>query len=181
MRGFFVVLCFIAASGFVSAQVDDSDAEETRAGNTRKEEFWISVSAETAMYNISSPVLGPSLAVAYGRGISVGIKAGYFAGMSADRELSTDVLELCFLLRFYFRGLDEYSGPFVQLDAGHAVFFRRENGFSLPAQWGIISAGINAGWRFTIGKRFYVEPYVRGGFPYFFGGGLGVGVRTESR
>jgi outer membrane protein OmpA-like peptidoglycan-associated protein len=37
------------------------------------------------------------------------------------------------------------------------------------------------GLRVRIGKRFYVEPYIRGGYPFLFGGGLVAGLRFPSK
>jgi len=147
--------------------IDDSVNER------KKEETWICLSADMAMYNAVGTSFGGGLAVAYGTGISIGIKAAYFI----DIETQTDVLELCFLLRYYINGFESSSGPFIQVAAGQAVFFRRENGLSFPAQWGALSFGVIAGWRFLFGDMFYAEPFIRGGFPYFIGAGLGTGVK----
>jgi len=139
----------------------------------RSEEFWIGVYAGTAMYSSDGLSIGGGLELGYGKGISIGLKAIYFA----DSASLTDVLEICFLLRFYLFGINSNSGLFLQTNAGQAVFFRREKGLSIPGQWGLVSAGLSAGWRFLLGNNFYFEPVIGGGYPYFFGAGMSAGVR----
>jgi hypothetical protein len=63
------------------------------------------------------------------------------------------------------------KGPFLQLEAGTVIFF--EYGDIFPAFLG----GLAAGWRFTIGKNWYIEPTVRGGYPFIWGAGLAAGIR----
>jgi len=175
MRGFFL-FCFIflrVISVFPQNSQEPSSSPSSPEREARKDDVWICMSADTAFYRSSGMCFGGALAVAYGSGVSVGFKAAYFA----DYVSKTDVLEICFLLRFYIKGLEANSGPYVQASLGQALFFRREEGLSIPAQWGMISAGANAGWRFLFGKVFYLEPFISGGYPYLFGAGLGAGVR----
>jgi hypothetical protein len=139
----------------------------------RIEEFWAGINVGTVVYSASGYSYGGGLEIAYGRGVSLGLKLNYFA----DPVYFTDVLEICFLLRFYLFGNQANSGLFLQVNSGHAFFFRRESGPSIPAEWGMISAGLDAGWRFLLGRMFYLEPYVCVGYPYFTGGGLGFGFR----
>jgi outer membrane protein OmpA-like peptidoglycan-associated protein len=37
------------------------------------------------------------------------------------------------------------------------------------------------GLRIRLGKRFYLEPYARGGYPFLFGGGLAAGIRFPAK
>jgi len=150
----------------INYQVPDKEASRT-------EEFWIGLYTGTAMYSAESFSIGGGLELAYGKGISIGLKAVYFADISS----LSDVLEICFLLRFYLFGIQSNSGLFLQANAGQAVFFRRENGPSIPAQWGLVSAGLNAGWRFLLGRSFYLEPVIGGGYPYFWGAGMSTGLK----
>ena len=136
-------------------------------------DFWICPAAETSLYSISSVSYGGGIALGYGRGASIGFKAAYFY----DHEGQVDTMELGILLRFYFFGISSCSGPFIQFSGGPAFFFAREDDVQLPSELGMISAGISAGWRFLLGKTLFVEPSVRGGYPYIFGAGLSTGVR----
>ena len=100
----------------------------------------------------------------------MGFRAVYFA----DLEGVFTILELNLLFRFFFAG--PYSGPFIQLSGGPALFFRQDSTVTVPAEWGMISAGVSLGWRFLLG-RIFVEPSIRGGYPYIAGAGLSVGMR----
>ena len=125
---------------------------------------------ETALYSISSAAFGGGLTVLYGGRASMGFKAVYFV----DLEELITILELNLLLRFFFMG--SYSGPFIQFSGGPALFFRQGGNVSVPAYWGMMSAGLSLGWRFFFGRMF-VEPSIRGGFPYIAGAGLSAGIR----
>ena len=145
-------------------------ARDNTAGG---EDLWFSSGAETAVYGISGTIYGGSLAAAYGSGASTGLKASLFF----DFENEINVMELNFLFRLYIAGRNSFSGPFFQFAGGSAVFFNREDGISLPARWGSFSAGLSFGWRFLLGNTFFIEPSVRGGYPFMAGAGLTAGVR----
>ena len=130
----------------------------------------ITPGAETAFYSLTGPAFGGGLSLAYGNRISLGLKAVFFA----DIKSLLNVLELNVLFRYYF--ISSHTGPFIQFSGGPALFFRQDNSIDLPADWGIISAGVSLGWRFFIGKTFFIEPSIRGGYPYLGGAGLAAGV-----
>jgi len=133
--------------------------------------FWISPAAEMSMYDASNAAFGGGLALGCGSGVSVGLKASFFASAGG---IST--IELNFLLRYFFLGADAVSGPFLQLTAGPAFFFRQDDSIAIPSELGMVSAGLAFGWRFLF-NRLFIEPAIRGGFPYLFGAGLSAGVR----
>jgi len=134
--------------------------------------FWISAGAETAMYSNSGFSLGMGIIFAYGKKVSIGIKSTYF--LNFDNRI--DVLEIGFLLRFYLLPKLPSSGLFIQISGGQALFLRYEDGGALPAQWGTMYGGAEAGWRFLLGKLFFIEPFIRGGYPYITGGGIIAGA-----
>ena len=162
---FWIFLIFLSPASVIAQ--DQSRQEGGSDGG-----FWISPGVETAMYSNSGASYGAGLAMAYGRGASIGLKTAYLA----NRETEIDVMELCLLFRVYFRGGDFNYGPFIQLTGGQALFFRREFGLSIPALWGTISGGAGLGWRFLLGNLFFVEPSIRVGYPYFVGMGLSIGT-----
>ncbi|MCL2271032.1 MAG: hypothetical protein FWC24_06795 [Treponema sp.] len=137
------------------------------------EDFWVCQITEATMFGASGISYGGGLALAYGRGASIGFKAAYLVNNIIGERI--DVLELNFLLRYNFFGGSSVSGPFIQLTGGQAFFFRQKEGISIPSEWGIISAGASLGWRFPLGRLFFIEPFVRGGYPYFAGTGLAAG------
>jgi len=163
-----LVLCvlLIAIPAFAqSAAVDEPAAPPSESGD-----FWICPGFETAMYSRSGISLGGSLALGYGKGASLGLKAAYF--VSPDNT----TLELNFLLRMYLQGALAYSGPFLQFSGGPTLF-ADETAVGFPARLGSISAGLAFGWRFLFKDRWFVEPAIRAGYPFLIGGGLSAGIR----
>ena len=123
------------------------------------------------MYSVSGAAYGGSFALGYGKGASIGLKMSWFFW-----EEGIDTLELNFILRFYFQGGNAYSGPFLQFMGGPS-FFNQRGDFSISSDLGMISAGLCFGWRFLFLDRWFVEPYIRGGYPYIAGAGIAAGVR----
>jgi len=137
----------------------------------KKNDFWISAGADIAMYSYLGAAFGGSISIGYGTGTTIGFKAALFFN-----EEKIDTLELCFLLRFYLMGSSAYSGPFLQILGGPALFNRTGN-FAIPSSAGMISAGGAFGWRFLINDMWFIEPQIRGGYPYLFGAGISGGIR----
>jgi len=136
-----------------------------------KNDFWICLGADTAMYSYLGLAFGPSFAFGYGSGSSFGLKVTMYFN-----EEGIDTLELCLIIRFYMFGADAYSGPFIQVLGGPSLY-NRTGSFIIPSNTGMISAGLSFGWRFIFYDRFYVEPAIRGGYPYLFGATVSAGIR----
>jgi hypothetical protein len=45
----------------------------------------------------------------------------------------------------------------------------------------VFSGGLAAGWRITLKDNFYIEPFVRGGYPYGWGAGIMAGITTYNK
>jgi len=158
----FLFLFFVLFASFVYSN-------ETETLSLRN--AWVSPVFETALYSSSGSSYGGGLALGYGSGACIGFKTIYFL----DSEGEVDVLEIGFLLRYYLKGSGFNSGPFVQLTGGQALFFKNDD-ISLPTNWGILTVGVNLGWRINLGKLFFIEPALRAGYPYLIGGGLSAGI-----
>jgi len=148
----------------------ENEEEESPKAKTRGD-FWLSIGADTGFYGVSGLSWGGSFALGYGTGSSIGLKVTWFF---SPEELST--VEISFLLRFYLKGASAYSGPYLQFMGGPSLF-NRKGDFSLPSNYGIVSAGLGFGWRFLFLDRWFVEPVIRGGYPYLVGVGVSAGVR----
>ena len=155
----------------------ESEEEEIEVKRPR-EDFWFSVGGDTALYGLYGFTYGGSFSIGYGTGSSVGLRVTYFY----DKD-NASILELNFLLRFYLLrpniskpSRTGYQGPFIQLIGGPVIFNGIGN-FSIPSTAGLISAGINFGWRFVFADRFFIEPSIRGGYPYLFGATAALGFR----
>jgi len=136
-----------------------------------REDIWIGISADTAFYSVVGLAYGGGFVLGYGTGSAIGLKATWLI----DQD-GIDTLELGFLLRFYFFGMNAHSGPFIQFVGGTSLFNRSGN-FSVPSYSGNISAGLCLGWRFIVSNRWFIEPSVRGGYPYLYGASISAGIR----
>jgi len=152
-------MLFCVSAGFADTESENSD-------------LWVCPSGDVAFYGLSGISSGVGLAIGFGKGTSIGMKAVWFF----DSDDGVSVLELNFLLRFYFFGKKACSGPFLQFMGGPALFFVDESGFSVPSRIGVFSIGAGFGWRFLIKEKWFIEPYIRGGYPYLAGAGLSAGM-----
>jgi len=173
------MIVFSSAAGFAQAGGQAAN-DRLLAAPAQRGDFWICPGAETALYSYSGPSAGGSFAAAYGSKFSIGFKAAWFF----DMNNALDALEFNFLLRYYLgrpstegnSAAGSSAGPYLQLTGGPVLFFDKEESASVPANWGRVSAGLAFGWRFLLGKLFFVEPYIRGGYPYIAGAGVSAGM-----
>jgi hypothetical protein len=142
-----------------------------QAQSEQNGDFWISLNGDGAMYGSEGFAFGGGIALGYGSGSSIGLKAMWY--FSSD---NINTLEINFIVRFYLIGPQAYSGPFVQFMGG-PTFFGFLEGAYIPSEIGTISAGFSFGWRFLFIDRWFVEPSVRAGYPYIFAAGIAAGVR----
>ncbi|MCL2230423.1 MAG: hypothetical protein FWC01_04955 [Treponema sp.] len=180
----FVILFLFLILGNIPlfAQEEEQTQEQTResvpssgffAPPPAKGEFWFCPSAEIGLYSKFSFSYGAGFSIAYGRKVSVGLRAAFLY----DNHDSLDVLELNILLRLYLSGKSANFGPFLQFTGGPAIFYPSDGEISLPGEFGLFSAGVSFGWRFLFGNIFFIEPSVRGGYPFIAGGSLALGLR----
>jgi len=134
--------------------------------------FWVSAGLGTAMYSRTGLSYGGSLAFAYSRKFSIGMQVAYFLDL-ADK---IDALELSVLLRFYLQKIFTCSGPFIQVSCGQVLFYKRDE-ISFPTLWGSIYGSIDFGWRLILKDKYFIEPFIRGGYPFLYGGGFAAGIR----
>jgi hypothetical protein len=130
-----------------------------------REDLWVCPVFEVGLYGVSNPSFGGGMAVGYGDRMAFGIKAVYWGDMGDVREL-----ELIVLMRHYFFSTMEHPGLFIEFSGGPVIITE-------PAKAATVSAGLGAGWRFHLGRHFFIEPCIRGGHPYFVAGGVSAGVR----
>jgi hypothetical protein len=158
---FLLFLLFCAAAGFAAGE-----------DNFESGDFWVCPAGEAAMYTPYGYSYGVGLALGYGRGSSIGLKTVWFLERNG-----VSILEINCLLRFYFYGKRAYSGPFLQILGGPALFYSQNSEVSLPARVGIFTFGAGLGWRFLLFDKVFIEPTVRAGYPYLLGAGISAGVR----
>jgi hypothetical protein len=155
---FYIFMCLLIPAFPAGAQTPDG------------EEFFLGPAAETAMYSVNGAAFGGGLVIGYGYDVgAIGLKTLFFADTGG-----LSIVETGIFLRFYLPGGG--TGLFIQINT-EATLFGLNGSFTFPAGAGGISAGISAGWRFPLGIRWYVEPYLRAGYPYVAGAGVSAGVR----
>ena len=86
----------------------------------------------------------------------------------------TVVLEAAPFLRWYFMGVG-YTGFFVQADVGYYYAMEDLNKKDKNT-FDRINGGLRAGYRLPMESSFYIEPYIRAGYPFVFGVGLMAGI-----
>jgi len=118
---------------------------------------------------------------AFGGGISFG---GSFNGMGLGINLlyAQDTegyisMEALAHFRYYFSFLthaEVNTGLFLQAEGGAVLFAYKKP--AITGYWSPV-VGLAAGWRFPLSARWYIEPRIRGGYPYYFGVGVSGGMR----
>ena len=161
---FFVLIALLPVAGAFS--------QETKHSKTETGDFWICPGVETALYSLTGLANGGGVSLGYGSGVSLGLKAAYFF---ADEGLTS--LELSILARWYFLKSMRNSGPFVQFTGGPVFFAPNDSEITIPAEYGLISAGLSVGWRILLNDHFFLEPNIKAGYPYLAGMGVSAGFR----
>ena len=105
-------------------------------------------------------------AFSFGIDVNRHLAIGYKTAYSNDFD-TMSVIERAALIRWYIPL--QTRGLFMQAELGSSVFF--ENGESYPA----FLSGAALGWRFSLGGNMFIEPTVRGGYPFVWGAGITAG------
>ena len=98
------------------------------------------------------------------RPFALGLKTGFFYNFD-----TVTALEMLSFFRYYFPL--KFQGPFVQTELGAVIFYEFKKAY--PAFIG----GLALGWRVNLGRLLYLEPSIRGGYPFAWGAGLMIGPR----
>ena len=164
----FIVLVFLVLLTFPAYSQNRKQAE-------KRPDIFIAPAAEVIGYGRNGSAFGGGVVIgAEDNGKAMGLRFLY----AADSE-SVSTMELNILLRFYFFNTSNaHTGLFVQLNTGVALCSRDndDNGLT-ETEIGLFSMGVSVGWRFPFGKYFFVEPAIRGGYPYIYGAGVSAGCR----
>ena len=168
-RSSFFLFSFFIFLLFVLLTAVNMHAQENQQETTRRT-FFAAPVIETVLYGRKPPSIGLGFALGSEDKVSLGLK-GIYAIPLAEEDFTT--IEITIFFRVYTSATA--SGFFAQLTYGSSIFSGK-SAVSLPAEGGLISIGITAGWRIPLGSRFFIEPYIRAGYPYYGGIGLSTGV-----
>jgi hypothetical protein len=146
----------------VAAPVFAQDAEPAGAGILNRLSFGLGFELngyELEGIGLGSPLLGEYHIFPF---LSAGLRIGAFT------DTALFALEPQAFARWYWPYLGRFR-LFVAGDLGMAVLVHEGDPYAAFA------GGVSAGVRITTENHWYVEPYVRGGYPVIFGAGLMVG------
>jgi len=147
--------------------------EPKRAPPVKRRNLYIGLFAEGSGYTRYKSGFGGGLTIG---GSFNGIGAGVNFMYAQDNEKYI-FMEALAHFRYYlpfFKSAKNNTGLFLQADGGIVLF-----AYDKPEISGYksFSGGLGAGWRFPLGQYFYLEPRVRGGYPYLFGASITAGIR----
>ena len=168
MKRLFSIIILIMAVYVIPVQ---AQTEPVQAPEQKPVDFFIAPLAEVLGYSIEGAALGAGVMIGAGNGVAMGLRI--FWAQDAEK---INTVEIAGFMRFYLQGKEASSGLFAQLTAGICIFAYEESPIT-PAEAGALSIGAAAGWRFPIGKQFYIEPVIRTGYPYAFGAGVSAGIK----
>jgi len=132
----------------------------TSGGNSG---FFIGLGSEVNNNAKKGNAIGGNMALGYdmNKHFALGVNAVY------SNDLEEEItLESKLMLRYYL----PVGGPFMQAEAGGALNKSDKNSI-------VPQGGMAAGWRFSVDKEWFVEPAVRGGYPYVWGTGITLGKK----
>ena len=144
---------------------------QTEEESSQRLKFFIAPQIEILGFSREGPAFGGGFAIGAEDRIAIGTRLMY---MLDSEGLNT--MEIAVFMRFYLLNSKDCTGLFVQVNGGAVVFEYKDN-VSLPSEFGSLSAGISAGWRFPLRERWYIEPAIRAGYPFMVGVGLSAGFR----
>ncbi len=141
------------------------------AATIYKSSLGIILEANKNSISYVSPAVGLSFDYSVTRRLSLGVKAlASYDAFEKDNTIYT-VEPLVFVRWYAVSPTGEPSaGLFVEAQGGAAILMVNSDLKSTG------STGLSLGFRIPTGN-FYVEPLLRGGYPYMFGAGVGMGFR----
>ena len=162
----------MAISGLAFAQEDETTDE------TWQHKFAIGLGPEINKHTPQGYAMGLSLNFDYNLPITTS-RTSFAAGVSFIGSHNFDgitVLEPNIMFRWYFLN-PSYTGLFAQINLGGNIIMG-ETEYNAPIA---LVTDMRAGYRLPFARNFYVEPYVRGGYPVLWGAGLICGMRFPAQ
>ena len=154
-RSFFIIALFLAVPAFWL--------------HAEPAEFFIGIPGEVNLYSRQDMAFGGGLFFGLGGdGMAMGIRALYCRDMDNFQSL-----EVTAFVRLYLPDISGNSGLFAQISLGPVMFWEEDN----DEKRGVYCAGLGLGWRFLLGEYWFVEPSLRGGYPFLAGAGVAAGFR----
>jgi len=150
--------------------IEDKDKNLTKP--EKQKDLFIALFGEGSAYSRYNIALGGG--IAFGGSLDgKGIGLHLLYALDAENFI---FLEALAHVRLYLSRVKDNTGIFLQAEGGIVLFSYEKFGFT-----GYYSpvGGLCAGWRFMMNKYWYIEPFIRGGYPYIFGAGFSSGFRFK--
>jgi len=168
-----VTVIIMAISGIAFAQEEEAQTDETWL-----HKFAIGLGPEINMHSPQGYAGGLSLNFDYNLPIP-SQRTSFAAGLSFIGSYNFDgitVLEPSAFFRWYFLN-PSYTGLFAQINLGGNIIMG-ETYYNAPIA---LVSDIRAGYRLPFSRNFYIEPYIRAGYPVMWGAGLICGMRFPAQ
>ena len=111
-----------------------------------------------------------ALALAYD--FNFGKSSAFGVNMAACTNFSGfTAIQPAVMYRWYIWGIESHTGIFMQADIGAYIMLLNVDVFTN------FLAGLRAGYRISLGSMFYLEPYIKAGYPFMIGIGVTAGLR----
>jgi len=175
---FTVFTMFAFAQDFDDTEVFEYEYTENAVSPGGSNIHILSAAAGFEMNMNSREGLGGAIALAADYQLPIsGLRLAAGLNITGSTNFSgTLVMEITAMARWYFLSA-EHDGPFAQVDLGlHLITEKKDNRIE---NFALFESGLRAGFRLPIGDSFYIEPYGRFGYPYFFGIGVLAGMRFQ--
>ena len=165
-----VTAIILALSSIAIAQTNETD-------EIWRHKFAVGLGPEINMHSPEGYAGGLSLNFDYNLPFFPKFPTSFAAGLSFTGSNNFDgitVLEPSAFFRWYF--LNSYHrGLFAQINAGgNIILIEEDSPYEAPIA---LVTDMRVGYRQPIAKDFYIEPYIRGGYPVQWGAGLIFGTR----
>jgi hypothetical protein len=150
------------------------DPSEESISTKGHRDFYIALFAAGLGYTRYSAALGGGLMLG-GSFETIGTGLSLLFAQDAEKFITMEALAHLRLYMLFLSDAKNSTGLFIQAEGGVALFVHSEP--ENTTTMFTAAAGLCAGWRIPLGARWYIEPAIRGGFPYIFGGSLAAGYR----
>jgi len=128
--------------------------------------FFVGLGSEVNNNAKKGNAIGSNMALGYDMSKHFALGVNTIYSNDLEEEIT---LESKLMLRYYL----PVGGPFMQAEAGGALNKNDKNSI-------VPQGGMATGWRFSVDKEWFVEPAVRGGYPYVWGTGITLGKKFGS-
>jgi len=165
-----IIFLLFSQAGFTEDVIENVFTDDVFTENVRV--ISIGIGPELNMNSRENYAGGLSLNMEYQLPVSrFQLSTGLTVTLSHNFS-NTFVFEATGMFRWYFPDIT-HNGFFTQIDLGTHMI--TERGVFAP----LFEAGLRAGYRMPLGEKYYIEPYGRFGFPYFWGAGVLAGINFQ--